>query len=71
MLRLNYSERIRGNVRYVLGSDVLEMIYHNELTLEAALMELPLQVGAQGMTEMGENICGALHSIGENAGYIK
>lgn len=52
-------------------SDVLERIYHNQLALEAAVMELTLQIEAQGMVEVGENIRGTLHSIGENSGYIK
>jgi hypothetical protein len=52
-------------------SDVLERIYHNQLALEAALMELTLQVEQQGLAEVGENVRGALQTIGENAGHIK
>jgi len=52
-------------------SDLLEKMYHNQLALEAALMELTLHVEAQGMNEVGENVRGALHSIGKNAGHIK
>lgn len=52
-------------------SDVLERIYQNQLGLEAALMELTLQVEQQGFTEVGDNVRGALWAIGENAGYIK
>lgn len=52
-------------------SDVLERIYQNQLGLEAGLMELVLHVEKQGLTEVGENIRGALWTIGENAGYIK
>lgn len=52
-------------------SDVLERIYQNQLALEAALMELTLQVEAQGHTEVGDNIRGALYTIGENSGHIK
>lgn len=52
-------------------SDVLERIYHNQLALEAAVMELTLQVEQQGLAETGENVRGALQSIGENAGHIK
>lgn len=52
-------------------SDVLERMYQNQLALEAALMELTLQIEAQGQAELGENIRGALDTIGENAGHIK
>lgn len=52
-------------------SDVLERMYQNQLALEAALMELTLQVEAQGHTEVGDNVRGALYTIGENAGHIK
>ncbi|WP_434605018.1 hypothetical protein J3P85_07215 [Pseudomonas sp. Z1-12] len=51
--------------------DILERMYQNQLALEAALMELTLHVEAQGHTEVGDNIRGALETIGENAGYIK
>lgn len=51
--------------------DVLERMYENQLALEAALMELTLWVEQQGSVEVGGNVRGALHSIGENAGYIK
>jgi hypothetical protein len=52
-------------------SDVLERIYENQLGLEAALMELALQVEKEGFTDVGENVRGALCRVGENAGYIK
>ncbi|SCX26783.1 hypothetical protein SAMN03159437_02818 [Pseudomonas sp. NFACC25] len=52
-------------------SDVLERMYQNQLALEAALMELTLQVEAQGDAEVGANVRGALYPIGENAGHIK
>lgn len=52
-------------------SDVLERIYHNQLALEAAVMELTLQVEQQGLVETAENVRGALQTIGENAGHIK
>ena len=52
-------------------SDVLERMYQNQLALEAALMELTLQVEAQGYAEIGDNVRGALYTIGENAGHIK
>ncbi|MEO4015429.1 hypothetical protein [Pseudomonas rossensis] len=52
-------------------SDVLERIYHNQLALEAAVMELTLKVEQQGLAEAAENVRGALHTIGENAGHIK
>lgn len=52
-------------------SDMLERIYQNQLGLEAALMELTLHVEQQGLTELGDNVRGALWAIGENAGHIK
>ena len=52
-------------------SDVLERIYHNQLALEAAVMELTLQAEQRGSVEAGENVRGALQAIGENAGHIK
>jgi len=52
-------------------SDVLERMYQNQLGLEAALMELTLQVEAQGHADVGNNVRGALETIGENAGHIK
>lgn len=52
-------------------SNVLERIYQNQLGLEAALMELTLQIEKQGLTEVGENVRGCLWTIGENAGFIK
>ncbi|ROO34342.1 hypothetical protein BIV08_05455 [Pseudomonas sp. AF76] len=51
-------------------SDVLERIYENQLALEAAVMELTLLM-CQNSGETGENVRGALMTIGENAGYIK
>ncbi len=50
--------------------DVLERMYHNQLALEAALMELTLLVESQGQDEAGDNIRTALNAIGENAGHI-
>ena len=51
--------------------DVLERMYTNQLALEAALMELTLHVEQQGSSKAGNNIRGALDTIGENAGHIK
>jgi hypothetical protein len=51
--------------------DVLERIYHNQLALEAALMELTLWVEKRGSEEVGGNVRGALDAIGANAGHIK
>jgi len=51
--------------------DVLERIYHNQLALEAAVMELTLWVEKRGSEDTGGNIRGALQTIGENAGHIK
>ncbi|WP_434631448.1 hypothetical protein J3P84_20375 [Pseudomonas sp. Z1-29] len=51
--------------------DILERMYQNQLALEAALMELTLHVEAQGQAELGDNVRGALYTIGENAGHIK
>jgi hypothetical protein len=50
--------------------DVLERMYHNQLALEAALMELTLLVENQGHAEVGNNIRATLDAIGENAGHI-
>lgn len=52
-------------------SDVLERIYHNQLALEAAVMELTHQVEQQGLADTGKNVRGALQTIDENAGHIK
>ncbi|WP_429378154.1 hypothetical protein [Pseudomonas frederiksbergensis] len=41
------------------------------LALEAVLMELTLRIERQGATDTGDNVRGALHTIGENAGHIK
>ena len=46
-------------------------MYQNQLGLEAALMELTLHAEKQGLTEVGDNVRGALWAIDENAGYIK
>ncbi|MDL2187269.1 hypothetical protein P5706_24115 [Pseudomonas sp. ChxA] len=51
--------------------DVLEWIYHNQLALEAAVMELTLWVEHRGSAEVGNNARGALEAIGENTGHIK
>lgn len=50
--------------------DVLERMYENQLSLEAAIMELTLRVESQGAIEIGGNIRGALDTIRENAGHI-
>ncbi len=52
-------------------SDVLQRMYTNQLALEAALMELTLHVEQHGESDVGESVCGALQTIGENAGHIK
>ncbi|NWA29186.1 hypothetical protein HX870_10240 [Pseudomonas gingeri] len=52
-------------------SDVLERMYENQLALEAAVMELTLCVEQRDSAEVGKNVRGALHTIGENAGHIK
>lgn len=52
-------------------SDVLERMYTNQLALEAALMELTLHLEQQGSSDVGNNVRGALETIGENAGHIK
>lgn len=52
-------------------ADILERIYHNQLALEAAVMEITLWAEQQHAAEVGENVRGALHTIGENAGHIK
>lgn len=52
-------------------ADMLERIYHNQLALEAAVMEVALWAERQNAGEVGENVRGALHTIDENAGHIK
>lgn len=52
-------------------ANLLEKMYENQLALEAAVMELTLQLETQGSTETGKNVRGALFIIGENAGHIK
>ncbi|WP_460149532.1 hypothetical protein [Pseudomonas sp. S3_E10] len=52
-------------------SDVLERMYQNQLALEAALMELTLHAEKKGLADVGDNVRGALYTIGENAGHIK
>ncbi|WP_405121363.1 hypothetical protein [Pseudomonas petroselini] len=52
-------------------SDILERMYENQLSLEAALMELTLHVEAHGHADVGNNVRGALEAIGENSGHIK
>jgi len=39
-------------------SDVLERIYHNQLALEAAVMEVTLCAERQNAAEVGENVRG-------------
>lgn len=51
--------------------DVLERFYQNQLALEAAVMELTLWAEQQNAVTLGDNVRGALHTIGENAGHIK
>jgi hypothetical protein len=51
--------------------DVLQRIYHNQLALEAAIMELTLWVEQRGSEEAGGNVRAALEAIGENEGHIK
>ena len=52
-------------------SDVLERLYENQQALEAAIMELTLMVEEQGAREVGENVRGALWTMGENTGHIR
>lgn len=49
---------------------VVERMYQNQLALEAALMELTLHAEQSGLEEVGDNIRGALLTMGENAGVI-
>ncbi|MCM2361997.1 hypothetical protein [Pseudomonas sp. SR18] len=53
------------------SSDVLERIYQNQLGLEPALAELTRHAEQQGFIEVGDDVRGALWSIGENAGHTK
>lgn len=48
--------------------DTLERIYENQLALEAAMMDLTLLVESLGHDVAGDNVRGALHTIGENVG---
>ncbi|RTY01719.1 hypothetical protein EJ576_09015 [Pseudomonas sp. C 49-2] len=57
-------------VEYSL-TDLLERMYENQLALEAALMELTLQSEKEGLSDIGDNVRGALFVIGENPGHIK
>lgn len=50
---------------------LLELMYHNQLALESAVMELTLHLEGKGSLEVGDNVRGALSTIGENAAYIK
>lgn len=52
-------------------ADVLERMYENQLALEAAIMELVLWTEEHGELTTGENVRGALHTLGENAGHVK
>ncbi len=52
-------------------SNVLGHPYHDQLALEAALMELTLLVESQGHVGADEIVRGALQVIGETAGHIK
>lgn len=52
-------------------TDVLDRFYQNQLALEAAVMELTLWAEQQNSLDVGANVRGALHTIGENAGHIK
>ena len=52
-------------------ADALDRIYSNQLALEAAVMELTLWAERQNALEIGNNVRGALETIGENAGHIK
>lgn len=51
--------------------DVMERLFQNQLALEAAVMELTLWAERQQALETGENVRGALQTIGENAGHIR
>ena len=52
-------------------ADVLERFHQNQLALEAALMELTLWAEQQNAVGVGENVRGALDTIGKNAGHIR
>lgn len=59
------------HVRGILTPGFARKNVRHQLALEAALMELALQSENQGLSEVGDNVRGALFVIGENAGYIK
>lgn len=48
-----------------------ERIYHNQLLLEAAILELTLWVAQRDLPHVGDNVLGAPEAIEENAGHIK
>ncbi|WP_225908608.1 hypothetical protein [Pseudomonas lactucae] len=48
-------------------TDVLERIYQNQ----AAVMELTLRAEQRGVSDVGENVRGALDALGENTGHVK
>ena len=50
---------------------MLERVFHNQLALEAAIMELALWVEQLDSPTVGSNVRDALDAIGENAGHIK
>lgn len=50
---------------------IIERICKNQLALEAAMMELTLFVESQGHAETGDNVHGALFTLGENDEHIK
>ncbi|SIS09806.1 hypothetical protein [Pseudomonas sp. A214] len=51
-------------------SDLLERLYHNQLALEAAIMELTPSIELHS-PQLGDNVRGTLQTIGEKAGFIK
>ena len=50
---------------------LLSKIYQNQVSLEAAIMELTLWVEQRGSGEVGGNVRGALATISKNEEFIK
>ncbi|WP_223435253.1 MULTISPECIES: hypothetical protein [unclassified Pseudomonas] len=54
-----------------LSPSLLYKINENQLTLEAAIMELSNRVEQRGGAEVAENVRGALDTIDKNEEFIK
>lgn len=61
MLEPFRKESVTVKSEYSLA-DTLERLYHNQLALEAAVMELTLWAERENTEEVGENVRGASHN---------